>query len=307
MRRAFREVVAFVGETLRRCVLHATDTQSAALAFYSLFALAPVLLVVLSVARRYFAEGQARREIVRQLQGVMGPETGSAVAALLEKAAGPGPGADSLGVAGVVVLVLGATAVFIQLQEALNGVWEVVPRPGSVFRSLLRKRLVSFGLILIVGLLLFISLVLSASLMALTDLLSAEIPLRVAFVTFANEVLSFLVLAVLLGLIYRVLPDANLEWKDVGLGAVVTSLLFSIGKWLIGFYLARTTAASQFGVAGSLVVVLLWVYYESFILLLGAEVTAVYSSRYRHRPVTPAPGATGAGTLPARIVRTSGR
>ncbi|MBK8595080.1 MAG: YihY/virulence factor BrkB family protein [Holophagales bacterium] len=307
MRRALGEVVAFVGETLRRCVLHATDTQSAALAFYSLFALAPVLLVVLSVARRYFAEGQARREIVRQLQGVMGPETGSAVAALLEKAAGPGPGADSLGVAAVVVLVLGATAVFIQLQEALNGVWEVAPRPGSVFRSLLRKRLVSFGLILIVGLLLFVSLVLSASLMALTDLLSAEIPLRVAFVTFANEVLSFLVLAVLLGLIYRVLPDANLEWKDVGLGAVVTSLLFSIGKWLIGFYLARTTAASQFGVAGSLVVVLLWVYYESFILLLGAEVTAVYSSRYRHRPVTPAPGATGAGTLPARIVRTSGR
>ncbi len=300
MRRAFREVVAFLGETLRRCAQHATDTQSAALAFYSLFALAPVLLVVLSVARPYFAEGQARREIVRQLQRVMGPETGSAVAALLEKAAGSGPGAGSLGVAGIVVLVLGATAVFIQLQEALNRVWEVTPQPGSVFRALLKKRLVSFGLVLIVGFLLFVSLLLSAGLMALTDLLSEEIPLRVAFVTLANEILSFLVLAVLLGLIYRVLPDADLEWKDVGLGAVVTSLLFSIGKWLIGLYLGRTTAASQFGVAGSLVVVLLWVYYESFILLLGAEMTAVYSSRYRRRPVTPAPGATSAGTLPVR-------
>lgn len=300
MRRAFREVGAFLGETLRRCVLHATDTQSAALAFYSLFALAPVLLVVLSVARRYFAEGQARREITRQLQAVMGPETGSAVAALLEKATGSGPGTGSLGVAGVLVLVLGATAVFIQLQEALNRVWEVAPRPGSAFHSLLRKRLVSFCLVLSVGFLLFVSLVLSASLMALTDLLSAEIPLRMAFVTLANEILSFLVLAVLLGLIYRVLPDANLEWKDVGLGAIVTSLLFSIGKWLIGLYLARTTAASQFGVAGSLVVVLLWVYYESFILLLGAEVTAVYSSRHRQRPVTPAPGATSAEPLPAR-------
>ncbi|MBK9372518.1 MAG: YihY/virulence factor BrkB family protein [Holophagales bacterium] len=300
MRRAVREILAFLGETFRRCSLHAIDTQSAALAFYSLFALAPLLFVILSIAGRYLAEGQARREIIRQLQGVMGPETGTAVAALLVKATGPGPGAGSLGVAGVVLLVLGATAVFIQLQEALNRVWEVAPRPGSVLHSLLKKRLVSFGLVLIVGFLLFVSLVLSASLMALTDLLSADIPLRVALVTFANEILSFLVLAVLLGLIYRVLPDANLEWKDVGLGAVVTSLLFSVGKWLIGLYLARTTAAAQFGVAGSLVVVLLWVYYESFILLLGAELTAVYSSRYRQRPVTPAPGATSAGTLPAR-------
>ena len=161
-----------------------------------------------------------------------------------------------------------------------------------------KKRLVSFGLVVVVGFVLFVSLTLSAGLLALTDLLTAELPLRMALVTLVNEVLSFLALAVLLALVYRVLPDAQLEWLDVGLGAAVTALLFSLGKWLIGFYLGRTTAASQFGVAGSLVVVLLWVYYESAILLFGAELTAVFSSRYRGRPPKPEPGATSAGTLP---------
>lgn len=300
MRRAFREIVAFLGETLRRCALHSIDTQSAALAYYSLFALTPVLLVILSIARRFFAEGQTRGEMVRQLQGLMGPDTGLAVAALLETTAAPGVEAVPIGTAGLVLLVLGATAVFIQLQEALNRVWEVAPRPGSVFGSLLKKRLVSFGLVVTVGFLLFVSLLLSAGLMALTDAISSRVPLRLGLVTLGNEVLSFLVLAVLLGLVYRILPDAKLEWRDVGLGAVVTSLLFSAGKWLIGFYLGRTTTASQFGVAGSLVVVLLWVYYESTILLFGAELTAVYSSRYRRRSVTPESGATKAGPNPLR-------
>lgn len=300
MRRAAREIVAFLGETLRRCVLHSIDTQSAALAFYSLFALAPVLLVVLSVARRYFAEGQARLEIARQLQGLMGAETGNAAASLLEKAAGTDPGGASVGIVGIVVLVLGATAVFIQLQEALNRVWEVAPQPCSALGTLLKKRLVSFGLVLLVGAVLFVSLLLSAGLMALTELLSEEAPLRVVLVTLANEVLAFLVLAVLLALVYRVLPDARLEWRDVGLGAVATSLLFTIGKWAIGFYLGRTTVASQFGVAGSLVVVLLWVYYESFILLFGAELTAVFSSRYGRHRVTPETGATRARPGPGR-------
>ncbi len=300
MRRAIREIAAFLGETLRRSALHSIDTQSAALAYYSLFALVPVLLVILSIARRFFAEGQARGEMVRQLQGAMGPETGLAVAALLEKTAAPGVEAVPIGTAGLIFLVLGATAVFIQLQEALNRVWEVAPRPGSAFGSLLKKRLVSFGLVLIVGFLLFVSLLLSAGLMALTEAVTARVPLRLALVTVGNEVLSLLVLTLLLALVYRILPDAKLEWRDVILGAVVTSLLFSAGKWLIGFHLGRTTTASQFGVAGSLVVVLLWVYYESAILLFGAELTAVYSSRYRRRAVTPETGATSAGLTLSR-------
>jgi membrane protein len=302
MRRAVREVLAFLGEILRRCALHAIDTQSAALAFYSLFALAPVLLVILSIAGRFFAEGQARREIARQLQGFLGPESGLAVAALLEKAAAPAAEAGSVGIVGGVMLVLGATAVFLQLQEALNRVWEVAPRPGQAFHALLKRRVASFVLVLAAGALLLVSLTLSAALLAITDRLAARMPLPVGLITLGNEILSFVVLTVLLALIYRVLPDAKLEWQDVGIGAVVTSSLFSTGKWLIGFLLARTVASSRLGIAGSTVVILLFVYYESYILLFGAELTAVYSSRYRHHPVTPETGATRAGVLPGRAL-----
>ncbi len=302
MRRTVRGVLGFLGETLHRCALHAVDTQSAALAFYTLFSLAPVLLGVGSIARRLFGEGHVHGEIARQLQGVMGPDAGLAVAAVLEKAAGPEIGAGLGGIAGIVAFVLGTTAVFIQLQEALNGVWEVAPRPGPMFRTMLKRRLVSFTLVLAFGLVLLVSLLLSAGLMALTNLLSAQSPLPVALITLGNEVLSFLLLTVLVALIYRVLPDANLEWQDVGIGAVVTSILFSIGKWLIGYYLAQTTVASRFGVAGSVVVILLWVYCESYVLLFGAEVTAVYSSRYRLHPVRPESGATSVGPHPSRKV-----
>jgi membrane protein len=290
-RTAARRVFEFLGETLRRCVLHSIDTQSAALAFYTLFALAPSLLVAVAVGRRFLGAGRVHGEIARQFQGVMGAESGRAVAAVLEKAAGPGIGAGLGAIAGIVAFVLGSTAVFIQLQEALNRVWEVAPSPGSVFRALLKKRLVSFALVLAVGFVLLVSLVLSARLLALTDFLTAEIHLPATLVTAGNEGLSFLVLTVLLALVYRILPDAVLEWGDVGLGALVTSLLFSTGKWLIGIFLGLTTVASRFGVAGSLVLLLLWVYFASTIVLFGAELTAAHSRRRRGTPVRPEPGA----------------
>jgi len=302
MRRAVREILGFLGEILRRCALHSIDTQSAALAFYSLFALAPLLLVIVSIAGRTLAEGQARGEIVRQLQGFMGSEAGHAVATLLEKAAKAGADRGAVGIVGIVVLALATTAVFLQLQEALNKVWEVAARPGQMFHALLKRRVASFALVLAAGALLLVSLTLSAALLAITDRLAERMPLPVGLITLGNEVLSFLVLTVLLAVIYRVLPDAKLEWQDVGIGAVVTSSLFSTGKWLIGVVLARSAATSQLGIAGSTVVILLWVYYESYILLFGAELTAVYSSRYRHQPVTPEAGATRAGVLPGRAV-----
>ncbi len=296
MRRAVREVLKFLGETLNRCVLHSVDTQSAALAFYSLFSLAPVLLAVVSIARRLFGDGPVHVEIARQLQGIMGPEAGLAAAVFLEKAVDPGNGTGAVGVAGIVAFVLGATAVFLQLQEALNRVWEVSAPSGPMLRSLLKRRLVSFLLVLAVGLLLIASLTISAGLTALTDLVDARTALPLAFITLGNEVLSLLVLAGPIALVYRVLPDTRLEWRDVWIGAVVTSVLFSFGKWLIGTLLAHTGVASQFGVAGSLVVILLWVYYESYILLFGAEATAVYSGRRGRRP------ASGEARPPAAVV-----
>ena len=291
-RPAARSVFGFLGEALGRCLLHSVDTQSAALAFYTLFALAPSLLVAASVGRRFLGDGRVHGEVVRQFQGVMGADAGLAAAAFLEKAAGPGIGTGFGAVAGIVAFVLGSTAVFIQLQEALNRVWEVAPKPGSVFRTLLKKRLASFFLVAAVGFVLLVSLVLSTRLLVLTDFLTAKIRLPAALVTLGNEGLSFLVLAVLLALVYRVLPDAVLEWGDVALGALVTSLLFSAGKGLIGLFLGLTAVASRFGVAGSLVLLLLWVYFASTIVLFGAELTAVHSRRRRRIPVQPEPGAT---------------
>jgi membrane protein len=302
MRRVAREIREFFAETFHRCVRHSVDTQSAALAFYTLFSLAPVLLVVVSIARRFFGDARVHGEIVRRFQGVMGRDAGLAAVAVLERAAGPGIGVVPGGIAGIVAFVLGATAVFLQLQEALNRVWEVTPPPGPMFLSLLKRRFVSFVLVLVGGFLLLVSLTLSTGLMALTDFVVARIPLPMALITLGNEVLFFLVFTVLIALIYRVLPDAHLEWKDVGIGAVVTSILFSIGKWLIAFYLGGTTVASRSGVTGSLVVIFLWIYYASYVVLFGAELTAVYSSRHRPHPVKPESGATGAGAAAGREV-----
>jgi membrane protein len=285
--------VEILREVFHRCVRHSVDTQSAALAFYTLFSLAPVLLVVGSLAGRFFGEARVHAEIVRQFQNVMGPDVGAGVASVLEKAAGRGTGGGAAAVAGFVAFILGATAVFIQLQEALNRVWAVAPRRGALIRSLLKRRFVSFALVLAIGFLLLVSLTLSAGLEALTDTIAAQIPLSVGILTFGNEILSFSVFTVLIAMIYRVLPDARLEWRDVRAGAVVTSILFSIGKWLIGYYLGRTTVASRFGVAGSMVVILLYVYFTSYIVLFGAELTAVSSSR--RREVRPEPGARRAG------------
>ena len=297
MRRVAREIREFFAETFHRCVRHSVDTQSAALAFYTLFSLAPVLLVVVSIARRFFGDARVHGEIVRRFQGVMGRDAGLAAVAVLERAAGHGIGAIPGGIAGIVAFVLGATAVFLQLQEALNRVWEVTPPPGPMFLSLLKRRFVSFVLVLVGGFLLLVSLTLSTGLMALTDLVVARIPLPMALITLGNEVLFFLVFTVLIALVYRVLPDANLKWQDVGIGAVVTSILLSVGKWLIAFYLGQTTVTSRLGIAGSFVVILLWIYCASYIVLFGAELTAVYSSRHGGDRVRPEPGAASAGAI----------
>ncbi len=283
MRRVAQGILGFFAETFHRCVRHSIDTQSAALAFYTLFSLAPVLLVIVSIARGFFGDARVHGDIVRQFQGVMGRDAGLAVVTVLEKAAGPGIGGVPGGIAGIVAFLTGATAVFLQLQEALNRVWEVALPPRLEFRALLKRRFVSFVLVLAVGFLLLVSLTLSTGLMALTDYVIARIPLPVPLITLGNEILFFFVFTVLIALIYRVLPDANLEWQDVGMGAVVTSILFSIGKWLIAFYLGQTTGTTRLGIAGSFVVILLWIYGASYIVLFGAELTAVYSSRRRVR------------------------
>lgn len=273
---------------------HDAATQSAALAYFTVFSLAPFLLVVIALAGAVFGEDAVRGQIVAEFQGLMGRDAAAAVQSLLQKAVLPDSRRAFANVIGIALVLVGTTAVFVQLQEALNKVWEVAPRPGPLLSSLLKKRFVSFALVLAVGFLLFVSLVLSAALAAIESYLARHGTLPVAVVAAGNNVLSFAILVVLTGLIYRILPDASITWREVGLGALFTSTLLTAGKWLIGLYLGRAAVASLFGAAGSLIVLLLWIYYSSCILLFGAELTRATNRVLERRTIRPEPGAVKA-------------
>jgi membrane protein len=289
---------AELAETFRNWNLHGASTQSAALAFYTIFSLAPVLVVVIAVAGALFGADAVRGQIYREFQALMGPDTARFVQGVLQSAARRGSGLAA--VLGTATLLLGASAVFVQLQESLNIVWAVAPRPGAAFTTLLRKRLLSFALVLGLGFLLVVSLVLSAALTAFGSFVERRLALPVNLLTVGSGLLSFLLVMLLFAMIYRVLPDVELSWREVWTGGAVTALLVVVGKALIGLYLGHTSIASTYGAAGSLVVILLWVYYSSLVFLFGAEFTRVHSRRFRSRPARPEPGAVRVpeGTVP---------
>jgi membrane protein len=288
-REGHRSLRAELAETFRNWNLHGASTQSAALAFYTIFSLAPILVVVIAVAGALFGADAVRGRIYGEFRGLMGPDTASFVQGVLQSAARHGSGlAATLGTA---TLLLGASAVFVQLQESLNIVWAVAPRPGAAFTTLLRKRLLSFALVLGLGFLLVVSLVLSAALTAFGDLLERRFGLPSILLTVGNGVASYLLVMLLFALIYRILPDVRLSWREVWTGGAVTALLVAAGKAVIGLYLGHTSTASTYGAAGSLVVILLWVYYTSLVFLFGAELTRVHSRRHRSGPAEPEAGA----------------
>ncbi len=284
-----RSLRAELAETFRNWNLHGASTQSAALAFYTIFSLAPILVVVIAVAGALFGADAVRGQIYREFRGVMGEETASFVQGVLQSAARHGSGLAA--VVGTATLLVGASAVFVQLQESLNVVWAVAPRPGAAFTTLLKKRLLSFALVLGLGFLLVVSLVLSAALTAFGSLAERRFALPENLLTVANGVVSYLLVMLLFAMVYRVLPDVRLAWREVWTGGAVTALLVAAGKALIGLYLGHTTTASTYGAAGSLVVILLWVYYTSLVFLFGAELTRVHSRRHRSAPAPPEAGA----------------
>jgi membrane protein len=284
-----RGLRAELAETFRNWNLHGASTQSAALAFYTIFSLAPILVVVIAVAGALFGADAVRGQIYREFRGVMGAETASFVQGVLQSAARHGSGLAA--VVGTATLLVGASAVFVQLQESLNVVWAVAPHPGAAFTTLLKKRLLSFALVLGLGFLLVVSLVLSAALTAFGGLVERRFALPANLLTVANGVISYLLVMLLFAMVYRVLPDVRLSWREVWTGGAVTAFLVAAGKALIGLYLGHSTTASTYGAAGSLVVILLWVYYTSLVFLFGAELTRVHSRRHRSAPAQPEEGA----------------
>lgn len=283
-------VWAVVRETVLRWWRSEAPMQSAALAFYTLFSMAPVLVVAVSIAGAVFGEEATRTELQVQVETLAGGESAAMVRRVLDSAARPDL-SRLAGIVGAVTLLFGATVVFGQLQRSLNAVWGVHPQPGHLLQNFLKKRLLSLGLVLVIGFLLLVSLVLSAAISALGSYLQGLLAFPAGWLDVLDFALFLVILTGLFMLMFRVLPDAVVSWRDVALGALVTALLLSLGKELIGLWVGRAGIASAYGVAGSLVVLLLWIYYSSMILLLGAGFTRVWSRRYRRPGVMPEAGA----------------
>lgn len=252
----------------------------AALSYYTVFAIAPVLLLAISVAGLIFGQEAAQGQILGELRTMFGPETAKMLQEMLAKSA-----EREAGVLGTVVglgtLILGATAVMIELESALDAVWKVKPRPGRGIKGLIKDRILSLGLVLSLGFLLVVSLVASAVLSAVGGVLERfSFPGAAIVGQVLQNLVTLGVIAAFFALVFKYLPNARIAWRDVWVGAVVTSVLFHIGKIAIGVYLGRASVASTFGAAGSLAILLVWVYYTAQIVLFGAEITRLYAQRY---------------------------
>lgn len=266
----------------------------AALSYYTLFALAPILIVAIAIAGLAFGEEAVRGEVVDQIGGLVGHEGARAVQAMLKAAARPSSTLAATVIGGVTFFV-GATGAFLELQTALNTIWRVKPKTDqSWFRALLMQRLTSFALVVAVGFLLLTSLLVSAALAALHRYMGTAYPGVTVVWQALNVVVSLGVITILFAMIYKVLPDVELAWSDVWVGGLVTAGLFTVGKSLIGLYLGTSGVSSSYGAAGSVVVLLVWVYYSSQIILLGAEFTREYVAEFGRRP-RPAGFAKNAG------------
>ena len=255
-------------------------SMGAALSYYTIFSLAPLLLIVISVAGLFFGTEAVRGEIFGQLRGLMGDDAAKAIEAILTTVSKPSESITAA-VIGVAVLLVGATAVFGELQDALDRIWRapVVDTSSSLWR-LLRTRLLSFGMILGIAFLLMVSLVLGAVMAALGKWWGGFFVGWEVLAQVVNLLVGFALTTVVFTMIYKLMPRVRVLWDDVWLGAVVTSLLFTVGKLLIGLYIGKSGIASGFGAAGSLVVILVWVYYSAQIFLIGAEFTWVYAHTF---------------------------
>jgi membrane protein len=258
--------------------------MGAALAYYTLFALAPILIVAIAVAGMAFGPEAVRGEIVGQIEGLVGRDGAQAVQAMLEGAAKSSSSIPAT-IIGVITSFLGATGAFLELQADLDAIWRVKPRSrGNFLRELLMQRMISFGLVLGFAFLLLTSLVVSAALAAVHTYMGNAFPGVAVLWEAVNVVVSLGVITLLFAMIYKVLPDVKLAWVDVWVGALVTAGLFTVGKFLIGLYLGTSSFASTYGAAGSVIVVLVWVYYSTQIILLGAEFTRAYVEQFGPRP-----------------------
>lgn len=286
-----KNFISLVKETFQDWSEDKAPRLAAALAYYTLFSLAPLLILVIAITSFILGNNvDVRTRLLDQVQELMGPQAAEAVNTMIENNNQPGSGIVAT-VIGIVTLLMGATGLFGQLKDALNTIWEVQPEKGGGIMNMIRGRFLSFTMVLGTSFLLLVELVISAGIAAVTGVLNNMFGGAAIIAQIVNFLISVGVVTLIFALIYKILPDVDIEWKDVWMGALVTSLLFNIGKTLIGLYLGNSATASAYGAAGSLVVLLLWVYYSAQILFLGAEFTQVYARRHGSK-MLPAEGAT---------------
>jgi len=266
-------------DTVKQWMDDGVPRLGAALAFYTLLSLAPLLVVVTAIAGLMFGEQAAQGQIVGQIKDLVGPAGASTIQTLLANAQRPTLGTWASVVSGV-VLLLGATGVFSELQSDLNTIWGVEPKPGNGILQAIKDRFFQFLMVLVIGLFLLASLVASAALAGLSHFAGGNWPQLAPWLHAGNIVVSLALFTVLFAAVYKVLPDARIAWADVWVGAAVTAGLFTLGKFLIGLYLGTSSVGSPYGAAGSLAVLLVWIYYSAQVIFLGAEFTQAYACRY---------------------------
>ena len=288
MSRKRANVLDLLKETIREWREDGANRLAAALAYYTTFSLAPLLVLIIAIAGLVGGREAAQSQTMAQVQDLLGEDGREFVEGMIESASQPETGLAATFI-GAVTLLFGALGVFGELQNSLNTIWEVKPKPARNWidgvRRFVVRRLLSFTMVLGIGFLLLASLVISAAVSAFGEYVGNRWLLADFWLGLINFIISFLVITFLFAMIFKFLPEIKIAWKDVWLGAAVTSALFSLGKFLIGLYLGRSQVGNTFGAAGSLAILLIWVYYSAQILFLGAEFTQVYASRYGSRIV----------------------
>src|SRR5215472_12743522 len=281
--------ISELAKLIKRTVYEWSDdkapTHAAALAYYSLFSIAPLLIIAVAVGGFVFGGDAVRGDVHRELQGLLGSNGAKLIEDMMVNANKPQQGIPATAL-GVTVLFLGASGVFYQLQETMNVIWKVKAKPSNGVIDYLRRYFLSFAMVLGIGFLLLVSLLINAAIAAIGSYLQGLVPGSEALWHLLNMGVSFAVVTVLFASIYKILPETRVEWRDVWLGAAVTSLLFSLGKLAIALYLGKTSISSSYGAAGSVAIVLIWVYYSAQILFFGAEFTQVFA-RYRREHAKP--------------------
>lgn len=255
-------------------------TKSSSLAYYTIFSMAPLLIIIISLSGLFLGQAAAQGKVYTALAGFVGADTASQLQGMIQHASVTGK-SKIAAIVGVITLIVGSTTVFAQIQNSINSIWGLKPKPKRGWLKMLKNRFLSFSVIIGLGFLLLVSLSISTLINGFSDSLKAHFP-GVAVIVFyvINQVITLIVTTLIFGAIFKVLPDAKIKWRDVIVGAITTAILFMLAKFGISFYISKSNVGSTYGAAGSLVILLLWVYFSSMILYFGAEFTKAYAMRF---------------------------